>query len=117
MIKRLCLPLLTLGLAAGFGVQQEAQKDDLEAQVTELEARLDRVEGYLAAQATAEAALVPALDKAVKEGYTSGINFPARETLISAWRARAAAAQKNIPGAKKAGPTKRVDPRLRRRKN
>lgn len=115
MTKRLCLPFLTLGLAAGYGITQEAQEDDLKNQVTALEARLDAVEGYLAAQAAAEAALVPALDKAVEQGYTSGINFEARKTLLGAWRARATAAGKHVPGAKTADASKPVDPRLRRR--
>jgi len=109
------LTALTLGLATGYGVQQDA-KDDLTDQVTALEERLDAVEAYLGEQVRADAAETKAIDAAVDQGFTAGINFEARKTLVGAWKARARAAAKHVPGAKKDAEAKRVDPRLTRRR-
>jgi len=115
MKNRLCIPLLALGLAGGYGIQEDA-KDDLAARVSALEERLDAVERYLAAQAEAEQAVVAAIDRAVEQGFTAGINFESRKTLVAAWRKRAEAARQGLPGKKKkTSEEEPTDPRLRRR--
>lgn len=115
MNKLRTLTALTLGLATGYGVQQDA-KDDLTDQVTALEGRLDAVEAYLGDQVRADAAVTKAIDAAVGQGFTAGINFEARQTLVDAWKARARAAASNVPGAKPEAEAERVDPRLTRRR-
>jgi hypothetical protein len=109
MNKRHLLPTLALGLVTGYGVQQDA-KDDLREQVETLEGRVVAVEGYLAAQVEADKSLLGAVDRSVNQGFTAGINFLARETLVAAWKARAAAAAQNVPGAKRGRSADRVDP-------
>lgn len=118
MKKQLILPALTLALASGYGVQQEAQEAELKKKVTRLEQRLDQVEAYLAAQAQAEQQVVDAVEKAVEQGFTAGINFEARETLVAAWKSRAQAAAQGAPGAKaEEQDGEDVDPRVRRRRD
>ena len=109
MNKRHLLPTLALGLVTGYGVQQDA-KQDLREQVEALEGRVVAVEGYLAAQVEADKALLTAVDRSVDQGFTAGINFPSRETLVAAWRARAAAAAKGLPGAAPDAPSESGDP-------
>ncbi len=116
MNKRLMIPTLALGFASGFGIKQDAQDSDLKAQINALEERLETVEGYLASQAEADKAVAIAVDKAVEQGFTSGINFEARKTLVGAWKARVKASGKNLPGQKTKPAAKSVDPRLTRRR-
>jgi hypothetical protein len=40
------------------------------------------------------------MDKAVEEGFTAGINYRSRETLVQAWKAQNRAALKDVPGSK-----------------
>ncbi len=106
------LSALTLGLAAGYGSQQD-DKQALAQEVELLQARVQNIENYLVAQANAEKAVSEAIDRAVEEGFTVGINFKAREILVQAWKERAKTAQQGLP--KKKEPAKAVDPRLLRR--
>lgn len=114
MKKRHLFTALTLGLVTGHGLQQDA-KQDLEAEVVKLQERVDGVEAYLAAQAEAEKALLGAVNRSVTEGFTAGINYEARQTLVDAWRARANATGQGVPGKSKKTPSEVADPRLRRR--
>lgn len=124
-------PMILTGLTAlvaGLGLGTEAtstEQDALEKRVQALEtklaeganaiARVEAIEEYLAAQSAADAAVIKAVDEAVDQGFTSGINFKSRETLVAAWKARAEAAAANLPAPKKA-PQVKVDPRLERRR-
>ncbi len=95
------MPLLPLALAAGLAVpQDDGGNAALESRVTELETKLDAVQQYLQAQAEAAGATAKALTSAEAQGYTAGINYESRQTLLGAWRAETAAAQKDVPGAK-----------------
>lgn len=97
------MPLLPLALAAGLAVPQDDDKSAaLESRVTELETNLEAVQQYLQAQAAAAGATAKALSAAEQQGYAAGINYESRQTLLSAWRAETAAAQKGVPGAKSA---------------
>lgn len=64
-----------------------------------VEARLDALESYARAQASAEEAFVAATRAAREAGFAAGINPHSRELLLEAWAARAAAAAKGLPGA------------------
>lgn len=114
MNKRLLLPTLTLGLATGYGIQQDA-KGDLGSQVGALQQRLEAVEGYLAAQVEADRTMLEAIERSVAKGFTAGINFEARQILVDAWRARTGSAARKVPGQKEPAPAKPTDPRQRGR--
>ena len=114
MKKRHLFTALTLGLVTGGALQQEAKRD-LQAEVGRLHRRVDEVEAYLAAQAEAEQALLGAVNRSVTEGFTAGINYEARQTLVEAWRARASAAGRGVPGKGKKTPGEGTEPRPRRR--
>ncbi len=115
MKKRLSIPVLSLALVTGYGVGQQAQDDVMAQQVDALTKRVEAVEGYLQAQAKAMQASSAAVDLAVEQGFTSGINFESRQTLVKAWQARAKAAGVNVPGVKEAKQVEPIDPRLKRR--
>ena len=114
MKARILLPFLTAAFAT-YGVQQEAQESALKAELQALEARVATVETYLQARATSAQSIAKAIDSAVDKGYTAGINYEARQVLVDAWKADIQAGAAGVPGAPKATPTERVDPRLRRR--
>lgn len=86
--------------------------DELEARMARMEARLDEfgtqidaltegqraIQRYLEQRAQASSALESALDRAVEQGYTAGINFESRKTLVAAWRKDLAELRTNVPG-------------------
>ncbi|MFT7677792.1 MAG: outer membrane murein-binding lipoprotein Lpp [Planctomycetota bacterium] len=80
-----------VGLAFSTGTSQDPAGDNLAAQVQGLQDRVEQLESYNAEQAEAAKAVALALDQAVAAGYTSGINFKAREILVAAWKASAKA--------------------------
>ena len=99
-LQRTWIPVFALGLAAGWG-SQEPQVAELEKRVAETEKGLLEVQKYIQAQVTAAKALRTALEKAEEEGFTAGINYTSRETLLEAWRAEIDAATKDTPGGAK----------------
>ncbi|MDA1264422.1 MAG: hypothetical protein O2816_05010 [Planctomycetota bacterium] len=116
MIGKRFLTVLALGGAAGLGLHQDAANSELVAQVKALETRVTTVEGYLAAQVAADKALITAIDTSVEQGFTAGINFEARKTLVAAWKARSKSAAAGVPGGKAAAAAEAVDPRIERRR-
>lgn len=60
--------------------------------------RIEHIESYLQAQAKSVRATDRALDQAVEEGFTAGINYRSRETLVQAWKAQGQSALKGVPG-------------------
>jgi hypothetical protein len=124
MKRNLCIPLVTLALAGGYGAQQEAQESELKAKVealelqveelSELASRVESIETYLKANARAMESYGSAVDEAVSKGFATGENYPSRQVLVQAWKAQVRAATTQVPGPKPK-PTEHVDPRLRRR--
>ncbi|MAG63644.1 hypothetical protein CMO84_08990 [Candidatus Woesearchaeota archaeon] len=95
-------PLLAIGAGAltltGW-VQTPSGSQDPDPN-TDLVQRIERIETYLQTQAKSVRATNRALNQAVEEGFTAGINFRSRETLIQAWKAQNQAALKGVPGSK-----------------
>lgn len=89
--KTTLLPLALVGLAFSTGTTQDPAEGAQAAQVLALTERVQQLEGYVADQAEAAKAVDAALDQAVAAGYTSGINFKAREILVAAWKSSAKA--------------------------
>lgn len=114
MKARILLPFLTAAFAA-YGVQQEAQESALKAEIQALEGRVATIETYLQARATSARSVASAIDEAVEQGFTAGINYEARKTLVDAWKADIDTLSSGVPGAKKSAPAEKVDPRVRRR--
>ena len=76
----------------------EAEKAALEQQVTELEARVKTIEGYLQSQAGAAATLGQALTASEAAGFTAGINAESREILLEGLGTLTSTAQEKVPG-------------------
>ena len=115
-LQRLIVPALALALLSAVQDRPAASRADLEGRVKLLETRLLQVEGHLQAQAVSAQAVSKALDEAVKEGFTAGINPRSREILVEAWKSQAQSAGKGLQAARPAASTQRIDPRLERRK-
>ena len=62
---------------------------------------VDQTVRYLDTNAKEAKAMMSTLEKAETEGFTKGINYPARETLLAGWRKQLTGLGKNLPGAKK----------------
>lgn len=93
---------LTLVAAAALQAPTSALQDDpsLEPRVAALEQELktlqeenvqlrtllDSTVGYLQAQARASESMLSVLDESETQGFTKGINFKSRETLLSGFR-------------------------------
>jgi hypothetical protein len=95
-------PLLAIGagaltLAGWVQTPSGSQDPDPNADLVQ---RIERIEAYLQAQAKSVRATDRAMDQAVEEGFTAGINYHSRETLIQAWKAQNQAALKGVPGSK-----------------
>lgn len=124
--------LATAGLFGGHAASQaeRAQLQDdkgtlaerveqLESQVSELTARLDRVAAdaaeqrtttetavdYLRRQAAQSKKLLGVFDESEEGGFTAGINPRSREVLLEGWRAAANEAQVGLPGEEPPAPT------------
>ena len=113
--------LLPLGTASLFvlllvgSAQRSAyaalQESDLKGRVAELEealaaqkketdavrSSLQAIQKYLETQAKNARELTAALDRAEEQGFTKGINFESRVTLLDGWRAALRATQKDLP--------------------
>lgn len=134
MKRHQSLCLLALGATffsiSGFA-QQKQDKQTLEQRVEILEHELEETRGTLAAllesaeegtaeidaitkylqdQAVAATAMANTLSASESQGFTKGINFGSRETLLAGWRSQLASAQKGVPGAKPA-PAEEKKPR------
>ena len=114
--KSLWIPLVTLGLAGGYGVSQDQENQELEAKLAAVETRLTAIETYLQAQSKGAEAYGLAVAKAVEEGYTWGENNDARKLLVGAWKAQVAVARAKVPGKIPAKAEPKVDPRIARRR-
>ncbi len=121
-------PLLALGLAAALftltGSAQTSQAEqDLEQRVEALEKQLeqaraesdglasalaensealDQLKRWAEGQAKAAASMARTLDSAEQQGFTVGINFKSRETLLAGWRSTLNQAQQGL-GKERAG--------------
>jgi hypothetical protein len=100
------MPLVLLALTAGYGAEQNAQKQDAEARFVAIEQELASVQEYLQAQSRSASELAKALDESEKAGFTYGINPNSRKVLLKGWRDFSGNLQKDVPGAKP-GPGKR----------
>lgn len=69
--------------------------------VRTLQAQQAKVQSYLTAQAEEAERMSKTLDIAEAEGFTKGINYPAREALLAGWRAQIATQRANVPGTDK----------------
>jgi|GEM_PF-1359555 len=99
--------------------QDSVQQDTLEQRVEQLEkelvevtaslealteaaeaeaAELDGISRYLQQQAAAAKTMVGTLATSESQGFTAGINYESRHTLLGGWRNQLAAAQKGVPG-------------------
>ena len=96
----LALAAGTLTLSGWVQTPSGLQDPDPSADLVQ---RIERIESYLQTQARSVRATDRAMDKAVEEGFTAGINYRSRETLVQAWKAQNQAALKDVPGSK---PTK-----------
>ena len=94
------MPMALLALTAGYGVEQNAQKHDVEARLLAVEQELAEVQDYLQAQSKSAGELVKALDESEKAGFTYGINPNSRKVLLKGWRDFSGTMQKDVPGAK-----------------
>ncbi len=107
-------------LATGGWVESAQEKVTLETRVATLEAQVENllamseaqtqeVQGmrvlvdqtvrYLKQQSAGATAMLGTLSQAEKLGFTKGINFPSRETLLAGWRSQLTALSKDLPGA------------------
>ena len=95
-------PLLALGVGALTlaGWVQTAKRSQDPGPDPALAQRIERIEAYLQAQAKSVQATGRALDLAVEQGFTAGINYRSRETLVQAWKAQNQTALKAVPGSK-----------------
>lgn len=124
-------------LSIGGHAQQAQDKSTLEQRVADLERRLSEIEStsaglesavaentgsldeilaYVKQQAKGAAAMAKTLDASESQGFTSGINFDSRETLLAGWRDFLALTQKGIekPKVEEKGPTNRGAQRSKR---
>jgi hypothetical protein len=100
---------LLFGTSASFRAQDgssdsrvlEAQIAELEAQGNELRAALEEVQKYLLAQSASATRVLTSLQASEEAGFTKGINYEARESLLDAWRDYHGTLEQNVPGAKK----------------
>ena len=96
-----------LALTAGYGAEQNAQKQDAEARLAVVEQELAAVQDYLQAQSKSAAVLAKALDESEKAGFTYGINPNSRKVLLKGWRDFSGTLQRDVPGAKDEKPGQR----------
>jgi len=96
-----------LALTAGYGAEQNAQKQDAEARLAVIEQELASVQDYLQAQSKSAEALTKALDESEKAGFTYGINPNSRKVLLKGWRDFSGTLQKDVPGVKNDKPGQR----------
>ncbi|MCB9915383.1 MAG: hypothetical protein H6828_09570 [Planctomycetes bacterium] len=91
-------------------VAARAELVGLKQEVEAASARMERVAKWADAQAKAADGLAKALDEAERQGFTAGINFESRVTLLAGWRKALGEAQKGLeekPAAAPAKPTRR----------
>ena len=87
---------------AALREQLAAQEVELAAQRDAIEALVllsDQTVGYLAAQAQASRELDRAFAQAESQGFTAGINYQSRETLLGGLRAYTSSQRSQLPGA------------------
>lgn len=113
-------------LSLGGHAQVSQEKKTLEQRVEELEkalaetrgqltglteafeketATIDALRSYAAKQAEAANAMAATLDRSESEGFTAGINYSSRVTLLAGWRKQLGEMQNGVPG----GPVRPAD--------
>jgi hypothetical protein len=103
-MQRFQTPFLCAGGALiasllSFGPAPAPQQDPnkvlaaLQAQITELEAKVESCQDYMKQQAAAGKELTEALARSEAEGFTAGINPRSREVLLEGLRTQAKAMQ------------------------
>ena len=97
--RRLTMPVVALALAA-FGATKQVESGALAKRVDALEAQLEEVQGYLQAQADSAVALSKALILSEEQGFTAGMNFESRFTMLNGFHAHIDTLVKNVPGDK-----------------
>ena len=115
-------------LAAGVGSSQDPtslSQEDYGPRLTALEREIQTLQkenaelrellgttvAYLQSQARASKVLLATLDNAEREGFTKGINFQSRETLLAGLRAYWQGAGTGVPSVKAKPEEKAPDPR------
>jgi cell division septum initiation protein DivIVA len=76
--------------------EARAQVDGLTDALTQNTQSLDQLTRWVEAQSKSAAALASTLDSAEAQGFTAGINFESRETLLAGWRKALAETQKGL---------------------
>ncbi len=66
--------------------EARSQVDGLKEALTQNTQSLDQLTRWVEAQAKGAAAMASTLDAAEAQGFTAGINFESRETLLAGWR-------------------------------
>ncbi|MFT7668171.1 MAG: cell division septum initiation protein DivIVA [Planctomycetota bacterium] len=74
--------------------------ESLTASATAEAAKIDAVTKYIQEQAVAADAMVSTIATMEVQGFTKGINFGSRETMLAGWRAQLSSTQKGLPGGK-----------------
>lgn len=80
----------------------EAEVATLKAELAASKTMLDETTRYLAGAKSRSEALLKTFDVAQEQGFTAGINFTSRETLLAGLRAYAKGESEGLPGAKPA---------------
>jgi len=83
----------------------EAEVATLKAELAASKTMLDETTRYLAGAKARSEALLKTFDQAQEQGFTAGINFTSRETLLAGFRAYAKGESEGLPGAKPATET------------
>lgn len=86
-------------IVAAQGAELEAQR----AQMDEMALLMEQTVEYLTAQARASQDLDRAFASAESQGFTAGINYQSRETLLAGLRAYTASQRSALPGSPPAG--------------
>ncbi len=133
-MKNLLPIAFVVAAAAGFGLAQDdtppaTPQSDLEKRVAALEQQvatlnrdmaartqlLEDTTRYLNAQAKAAESMLTTFDQAEKQGFTAGINFASRETLLAGFRAYMNAQKAGLPKPAAKTAEKPADSRVGRR--
>jgi chromosome segregation ATPase len=77
-------------------VQAKAEIAGFETALTKNTETLDQIARWIEGQADSAAGLASTLDAAEDQGFTAGINFGSRETLLAGWRKALSETQKGL---------------------
>ena len=133
-MKNLLPIALVVAAGAGFGLAQEGTPPETAG--TELEKRVEALEQqvatlkrdvgrrsalledtvrYLNAQSKAAEKILATFDQSEKEGFTAGINFTSRKTLLAGLRTYMEAQKTGLPGSAPKVEEKPADPTVGQR--